>query len=225
MAELLLFSRRDNCPTVSRYVAGQAESLKRVAPIARRRCSLCVDDAARHLPVDLRLYLPQRWIDDPARWDLAGIRARARQLRSKTDLALEMVRAARARYCGSTGSASMAAMARDRASCVCWTTPARFSSPMFVAHSESGQNRRGCTFPRRKPKDVRQAETEHPWTESRWKSWSLGSIRMIGSAANCKLQAARQHARPVADRCRARAGLGVGRQGSDGAVLASNRPP
>jgi SRSO17 transposase len=54
-------------------------------------------DGARHTPVDMRLYLPQRWIDDPARCDRAEIPTEARQMRSKTDLALEMVRAARAR--------------------------------------------------------------------------------------------------------------------------------
>ncbi|HEY6354706.1 MAG TPA: IS701 family transposase [Burkholderiaceae bacterium] len=54
-------------------------------------------DGARHTPVDMRLYLPQRWIDDPARCDRAEIPTQARQMRSKTDLALEMVRAARAR--------------------------------------------------------------------------------------------------------------------------------
>ncbi|HYJ18034.1 MAG TPA: IS701 family transposase [Burkholderiales bacterium] len=54
-------------------------------------------DGARHTPVDMRLYLPRRWIDDPARCDLAGIPAETRRLRSKSDLALEMVRAARAR--------------------------------------------------------------------------------------------------------------------------------
>jgi SRSO17 transposase len=54
-------------------------------------------DGARHTPVDMRLYLPQRWLDDPARCDRAEIPTEARQMRSKTDLALEMVRAARAR--------------------------------------------------------------------------------------------------------------------------------
>jgi SRSO17 transposase len=54
-------------------------------------------DGARHTPVDMRLYLPQRWIDDPARCDLAEIPTEARTMRSKTDLALEMVRAARVR--------------------------------------------------------------------------------------------------------------------------------
>src|SRR3954465_5683738 len=54
-------------------------------------------DGQRHAPVDMRLYLPQRWIEDPKRCDLAGIPVAARQLRSKSDLALEMVRAARAR--------------------------------------------------------------------------------------------------------------------------------
>jgi SRSO17 transposase len=54
-------------------------------------------DGARHTPVDMRLYLPQRWIDDPARCDLAEIPPEARKMRSKSALALEMVRAARAR--------------------------------------------------------------------------------------------------------------------------------
>jgi SRSO17 transposase len=54
-------------------------------------------DGARHTPIDMRLYLPQRWIDDPARCDLAEIPPEARTLRAKTALALEMVGAARAR--------------------------------------------------------------------------------------------------------------------------------
>ena len=35
-------------------------------------------DGERHTPVDMRLYLPQRWIDDPARCDQAEIPAEAR---------------------------------------------------------------------------------------------------------------------------------------------------
>jgi SRSO17 transposase len=54
-------------------------------------------DGARHTPVDMRLYLPQRWIDDPARCDRAEIPPEARTMRAKSALALEMVRAARAR--------------------------------------------------------------------------------------------------------------------------------
>jgi SRSO17 transposase len=54
-------------------------------------------DGARHTPVDMRLYLPQRWIDDPTRCDLAEIPTGARTLRARIDLALAMVRAARAR--------------------------------------------------------------------------------------------------------------------------------
>src|SRR4051794_17686292 len=56
-----------------------------------------LSDGARHTPVDMRLYLPQRWVDDPARCDRAEIPPEARRMRSKTDLALELVRAARAR--------------------------------------------------------------------------------------------------------------------------------
>jgi SRSO17 transposase len=54
-------------------------------------------DGARHTPVDMRLYLPQRWIDDPPRCDRAEIPIEARTMRPKTALALEIVRAARAR--------------------------------------------------------------------------------------------------------------------------------
>jgi SRSO17 transposase len=60
-------------------------------------------DGARHTPVDMRLYLPQRWIDDPARCDRAEIPPEARAMRSKTELALEMVRAARGMRFGWVG--------------------------------------------------------------------------------------------------------------------------
>src|SRR5690348_1877333 len=53
-------------------------------------------DEGRHTPVEVRLYLPQRWIDDPARCDRAAIPMQARTRRAKTGLALEMVRATRA---------------------------------------------------------------------------------------------------------------------------------
>jgi SRSO17 transposase len=54
-------------------------------------------DGQRHTAVDMRLYLPQRWIEDPDRCDLAGIPAAERKLRSKSELALEIVGAARDR--------------------------------------------------------------------------------------------------------------------------------
>jgi SRSO17 transposase len=52
-------------------------------------------DGRHHTPVDMRLYLPQDWIKDVKRCDLAEVPVQARTLRSKS--ALEMVRAARAR--------------------------------------------------------------------------------------------------------------------------------
>ena len=54
-------------------------------------------DGARHTPIDMRLYLPQRWIDEPARCDRAEIPTEARTMRTKSAFALGMVRAARAR--------------------------------------------------------------------------------------------------------------------------------
>jgi SRSO17 transposase len=54
-------------------------------------------DGQRHAPVDMRLYLPKAWIDDPARCEQAGIAQKARTLTSKSEHALDIVRVARAR--------------------------------------------------------------------------------------------------------------------------------
>jgi len=48
-------------------------------------------------PVDVRLYLPQEWTDDPKRCERAGVPEDDRKFRTKTELALEMVRQARVR--------------------------------------------------------------------------------------------------------------------------------
>lgn len=49
-----------------------------------------------HPPVDLRFYLPKRWIDDPGQRDKAGIPKDVRTLTSKCEHALAIVRQARA---------------------------------------------------------------------------------------------------------------------------------
>jgi SRSO17 transposase len=54
-------------------------------------------DGERHAMVDMRLYLPKRWIVDRARCDQAGVPAEARKLASKSDHALAIVRDARVR--------------------------------------------------------------------------------------------------------------------------------
>jgi SRSO17 transposase len=54
-------------------------------------------DGERHAPVDMRLYLPKTWIDDPARCDQAGVPPGARKLTSKSEHALDIVRQARTR--------------------------------------------------------------------------------------------------------------------------------
>jgi SRSO17 transposase len=55
-------------------------------------------DGQRHAPVDMRLYLPKRWIEDAARCDKAGVPPAARVLTSKSQHALDIVRQARARH-------------------------------------------------------------------------------------------------------------------------------
>jgi SRSO17 transposase len=54
-------------------------------------------DGRRHTPVDMRLYLPKCWIDDPDRCELAGVPRTARELTPKTEHALDIARQARAR--------------------------------------------------------------------------------------------------------------------------------
>jgi SRSO17 transposase len=54
-------------------------------------------DGERHAPVDMRLYLPDRWIKDPARCEEAGVPEAARKKTSKSEHALDIVRRARAR--------------------------------------------------------------------------------------------------------------------------------
>lgn len=46
-------------------------------------------------PVDVRLYLPQVWVDDPTRCKRAGVPEKERVFRTKTELALDIVRHAR----------------------------------------------------------------------------------------------------------------------------------
>lgn len=56
-----------------------------------------LSDGRRHVPVDARLYLPKRWIEDPPRCDRAGVPPEACRLVTKAEHALDIVRQARAR--------------------------------------------------------------------------------------------------------------------------------
>ena len=56
-----------------------------------------LSDGTSHTPVDMRLYLPGRWVDDPERCARAGIPEKSRHLVSKSGLALDIVRQARER--------------------------------------------------------------------------------------------------------------------------------
>jgi len=179
-------------------------------------------DGARHTPVDMRLYLPQRWVDDPARCELAEIPPEARRMRSKTDIALELVRAARARGMrfgwvgvdGGYGKEPAFLRALDDmgeifvADVHCdqrvWSEPPGLHVP---APQAKGQ---------RRPPSKQQAAVDGITVES--------LVAGFARARLDPLHPAREHTRPVTGRYRASAGLGVGRRGSDGAVLASDRP-
>src|SRR5215469_4696108 len=55
-----------------------------------------LSDGQHNVPIDMRLYLPRQWVEDAARCERAGVPPAARLLKSKSEHALEMVRAARA---------------------------------------------------------------------------------------------------------------------------------
>ncbi len=56
-----------------------------------------LSDGQQNVPIDMRLYLPRQWVEDEARCARAGVPPAARQLRSKSEQALDLVRTARAR--------------------------------------------------------------------------------------------------------------------------------
>jgi len=56
----------------------------------------CLGKARRCVPIDFRLFLPQDWADEPERCAKAGVPEEKRTHRTKLELALEMVKQARA---------------------------------------------------------------------------------------------------------------------------------
>ena len=56
-----------------------------------------LSDGRENVPIDMRLYLPRQWVEDAARCERAGVPPSARQLTSKSQHALDLVRTARAR--------------------------------------------------------------------------------------------------------------------------------
>ena len=108
-ADRLLGGKPDNCLIVDE--SSFPKQGDRSVGVARQwtgrlgkvdNCQVAVfgmlSDGQRRTPVDIRLYLPKRWIDDPARCEKTGVPESARVLTSKSEHALDIVRQARA--CG-----------------------------------------------------------------------------------------------------------------------------
>ena len=87
--------------------------------------------------VDERLYLPQAWVEDPARCRRAGIPKAARVFKTKVQLALEMVGINRSRACDLLGSVAVGFMARIRPSYAAWMPWVRCLWPMCIVISAS----------------------------------------------------------------------------------------
>ena len=77
-------------------------------------------------PIDCRLYLPKKWIEDPDRCEKAGVPAHRITLLRKQDLALELVQAARQKGISFIGLAAMVSMVRILLFCASWMKWARF---------------------------------------------------------------------------------------------------
>ena len=105
-ADHLLGGKRSSCLIIDE--SSFAKQGNRSVGVARQwsgwlgkidNCQVAVfgvlSDGQRHTPVDMRLYLPKGWIDDPARCEQAGIPPDARTLTSKSAHALDIMRQAR----------------------------------------------------------------------------------------------------------------------------------
>src|SRR6516164_7396966 len=167
-------------------------------------------DGERHTPVDMRFYLPDRWIKDPARCELAGIPEAARKKISKSEHALDIVRRARARGIRFAFVGADAGYGKE---------------PGFLRAREdaTGLDRgAGTSCSRVQPgpwAPVEDAEGRHAPRHRR----ETGQGR--SSAGLDALHLTRLHARKVAGRYRVPTGLGLGRRGRAAALLASDHPP
>lgn len=68
--------------------------LGRLGKVDNGQVAVCGALAHDHLvaPIDIRLYLPKKWTDDPARCEKADIPAESRVFKTKDELALEIVK-------------------------------------------------------------------------------------------------------------------------------------
>ena len=187
-------------------------------------------DGARHAPVDMRLYLPKDWIEDPARCDAAGVPQAARKLTSKSGHALDIVGQARARGLRFNWVGVDAGYGKEPA----FLRGLDAMNEVFVADvhrtlhvwTEAPELRVPPSTPGRgRPATKRQAATASvtvealvatfgmaDWTRCTLRDSTRGELRVD------------PRAKPVG-MPRTPASLVVGWRGSDAAVLASDRPP
>src|SRR6266404_1324933 len=102
-----------------------------------------LSDGRQNVPIDMRLYLPRKWVEDEARCERAGVPPSARQLKSKSEHALDLVRTARARGVRFQWVGVVPATARNQPFCGRWMMNRWCSLPMC-----SARKRCGCSGPR-----------------------------------------------------------------------------
>ena len=121
-----------------------------------------LSDGRQNVPIDMRLYLPRQWVEDEARCECAGVPPFARQLKSKSEHALDLVRTARARGVRFQSAGVDAGYGKEPAGLVCMpsrpdsTTPASVSRTGFKATRSAGLGRRRWPMIGAPPQKVRK---------------------------------------------------------------------
>jgi SRSO17 transposase len=155
-----------------------------------------LSDGCRHAPIDMRLYLPKEWIDDPARCDAAGVPANARTLTSKSAHALDIVRQARQRgirfaFVGVDGGygkepAFLRALDDDKEVFVAdvhsnqrvWTEP----PGLHIPPPKPGRGRPSCKLKASVPsitvEDLVKTFQRHDWTRFTLRDSTRGELRV-----------------------------------------------
>ena len=140
-------------------------------------------DGQHHAPVDMRLYLPNRWVEDPARCDQAGVPADARKLTSKSEHARDIVRQARARGMRFEWVGVDAGYGKEPA----FLRALDDANEVFVADVHSVQRvwteRPEIYVP--PPKTAQHESCRRRRTASRWRASSKRSVLRTGRDAFC----------------------------------------
>lgn len=159
--------------------------------------------------IDAELYLPKEWISDPTRCDQAGVPASRRQLKTKPQLALEMVQRARRNGLSFSYVAADGTYGQDRALLRAldeagerFVVDVHRDQRIFAADPSSTQSGGDDTAESSPPREVRvdawaEAQLQEAWKEVWVRHGTQGALKVEAMTCRVWLQERNQ---PVA-RC------------------------